>query len=1119
MTTSKINQHISRVCKLYLLFALWSITAYSQEPYEVPDVIPPSPNSAGLGKYGDVPTDLHHGTPNISIPLYEIIVDDIRVPISLSFHASGHKVGEQASWVGLGWSLNAGGVIGRSMRGKPDEDGYFYNMQEAMDWHDNGHLHHLWDVYVREYYPASLSIQLQTKAYDYLNGTLSHSSYIAYLDNVEASINEPELPQEHFDMKDWMHQVHTRNLDTQADIFNFNFPGNSGKFMFKPDGSIIQIPHQDIQIEVNSMSPSTPCQDCNGNISGFTVTDQSGKIYNFDKAERTDVGYPSRLGLDDPNIYQSSWHLSSITSQQSNKIVNFVYSGESNEPGDQMINQVEVETVSYNNNSFAALEGSSTNTDHTSVTHFVQYLEEISWDGGTIEFLTTSGRFDREAGIGRILDQVVIRNDLGELIKSYKFRYNPGTNVNVQSSTPEKNHLILHSISEVGKNGTEKPPYAFEYYNVSDLPDRDSFSKDHDGYFNEQNNSTLIPTYRNFMLNIVPRADRTPTAQASITGMLHEITYPTGGSTQFEYENHEYYNGFQALEAGEVVTAETCVNGIINPVLGIQGLTCVNTEVKTITIPTSAHNIKFVVQSLYDHSNTPTVNSGNYFIKIKEGSSVIYEWNSLASDANSSLLQPGNTYTIEAYTSNDYTQFSLDLRYNHTINVPNNEILGGLRVARITDILPGSNGTENNVRVKEYDYEIFEGSNIGTPSGLVLTNPEPSYLKESRKYTGGSYPTNFAYFQHGSSPGGAYELFGGGQVVYLQVTERYPGNGYTRYKYLHSPDQYDANLMELPINIVNYPQSTNMSSTAWKRGLLQKQATYNENGDIVQSIENQYTFPVIDSTYSFKYDILYDDQFGPLSTYTWSLDKQRSGWVKQLSQITKSYEGGSESTVESNTYYDSGSPTFVLPIRRDYLLDGLNDYYQTFSYLDDRINHIINPLTEISRYDPQDLLLEENAYSYHDGKVELIEKYIKGSTSPDYTTLLSHYKGLKASYIEDPSGVNIVYLWGYGGTLPVAKITNANYTNIENILGSSLSAIEDSYNNSFIRSQLLSLQSNLNNLQQMSIYLYEQGVGVTEEISPNGLVTTYHYDEFNRLYQIKDQNANVLKEYHYNYSN
>ena len=88
-------------------------------------VIPPSPDAASLGKYGSIPVGLHTGVPNISLPIFTIKQGSLEVPISISYHASGIKVSETASWVGLGWTLNAGGAVSRSVVGKSDEYGFF----------------------------------------------------------------------------------------------------------------------------------------------------------------------------------------------------------------------------------------------------------------------------------------------------------------------------------------------------------------------------------------------------------------------------------------------------------------------------------------------------------------------------------------------------------------------------------------------------------------------------------------------------------------------------------------------------------------------------------------------------------------------------------------------------------------------------------------------------------------------------------------------------------------------------------------------------------------------------------------------------------------------------------
>jgi hypothetical protein len=82
----------------------------------------PSPEAAALGKYGVWPVSQYTGVPNISVPIYNISINGFSLPISLSYHAGGVKIEDKASWVGTNWSLNASGMIGRTVVGLPDED-------------------------------------------------------------------------------------------------------------------------------------------------------------------------------------------------------------------------------------------------------------------------------------------------------------------------------------------------------------------------------------------------------------------------------------------------------------------------------------------------------------------------------------------------------------------------------------------------------------------------------------------------------------------------------------------------------------------------------------------------------------------------------------------------------------------------------------------------------------------------------------------------------------------------------------------------------------------------------------------------------------------------------------
>jgi len=104
-----------------ILFTCIGATALSQNDKTLPkSFIPPSPNAANLGLYTSVPVDAYSGLPGITVPIHTFKINGLNLNINLSYHAGGIRKSDEASWVGLGWSLNAGGVISRTKRGKDD---------------------------------------------------------------------------------------------------------------------------------------------------------------------------------------------------------------------------------------------------------------------------------------------------------------------------------------------------------------------------------------------------------------------------------------------------------------------------------------------------------------------------------------------------------------------------------------------------------------------------------------------------------------------------------------------------------------------------------------------------------------------------------------------------------------------------------------------------------------------------------------------------------------------------------------------------------------------------------------------------------------------------------------
>jgi hypothetical protein len=88
--------------------------------YSLPVITPKSPNVASFERYGEIPVAMSTGIPQVDIPLTEINVDGISLPVALSYHCNGYKPKDIASWAGYGWNLQVGGSITWEMQGLAD---------------------------------------------------------------------------------------------------------------------------------------------------------------------------------------------------------------------------------------------------------------------------------------------------------------------------------------------------------------------------------------------------------------------------------------------------------------------------------------------------------------------------------------------------------------------------------------------------------------------------------------------------------------------------------------------------------------------------------------------------------------------------------------------------------------------------------------------------------------------------------------------------------------------------------------------------------------------------------------------------------------------------------------
>ncbi|TVZ27851.1 hypothetical protein JM83_2917 [Gillisia sp. Hel_I_86] len=239
----------TNVCFLLVLFSCLSL--FSQQT--LPEVTPPSPTAFELGKYGDIPVGMFTGTANVNIPLYNFKSKNLSFPISLSYNNSGIRVNQVSSWVGLGWNLNIGGVITRTVKGHAD------------------------------------------------NTVGSNSSNRDFPDlEITEGVNNSKLNP---DVHKFLYQNSINGKDAEHDLYNFNFMGFQGQFVIDGYDRIVLL-NNDKALKITS----------SGSLDSttFQITDESGIKYTFSVVEESETISICNDAANAPRPI-TAWYLSQIT--------------------------------------------------------------------------------------------------------------------------------------------------------------------------------------------------------------------------------------------------------------------------------------------------------------------------------------------------------------------------------------------------------------------------------------------------------------------------------------------------------------------------------------------------------------------------------------------------------------------------------------------------------------------------------------------------------------------------------------------------------------------------------------------------------------------------------------
>lgn len=517
----------------------------------------PTPEASELGKYGQVPVSYFNGLPEISIPLYTLTCKDIELPLSLSYYAAGNKPDEHPGWVGLGWNLNAGGMITRIVNGIRDE-------------------------LCKEDYQKEVNINGPSgfeSGYYYRASDFNNDNWSTTLLQELAGTN----PLYHY-------------LDSQPDEFVFNFNGHSGSFFFVYENGQMQVKVKSKNGDILKVEPTLfagtvefPVFTNWAEYHKYGTTLKVFKTFRKFVITTTD-GYKYEFGGDIANIdfstinneitTASSWHLSKIISPTGN-FINFEYK----QGGNVYIQKKS--TYSYEsyspNNPNPCVVSKNDVVDGLSLTLIhPKYLSKIATSTGqTIRFIsskTTELDYDNWSTAysnyttvfnallssqaynswdsSRLNDHYYLELDriVVDSLKTIDFSYtkNRGQRLRLLG-------LSVVSYDNIDglpinlSDGITDSKYTF-YYNNTMLPPYNSRQTDNWGFYNNKSYSSI----NDYSTLFNARQPDLPYTKAEI---LEKIKYPTGGATEFEYELNTYSKVVSGLEISTNPFALTQVSG------------------------------------------------------------------------------------------------------------------------------------------------------------------------------------------------------------------------------------------------------------------------------------------------------------------------------------------------------------------------------------------------------------------------------------------------------------------------------------------------------------------------------------------------------------------------------
>ncbi len=1103
---------------------LLSFVLYSQEhPYDLPNIVPPSPTVANLMQFEEVPVDHYTGQPDISIPLFsKSIHQDLALNIALKYNTQGVKIDNRSGWTGTGWSLFAGGSISRTVRGLPDE---------IKDWKRKGIYH---------------------------NEDFWNYENLTDYQKAEFTWNALGTPYDHY--------------DAEFDLYQFSFLGISGRFIITKEGPQLLSNAANVKITKNQDMTS-------GSISSFIVTDANGYQYHFDVIEESTAepfsgsvpqgGSGNIPPIRNDEIYKvrSAWHLSKITTSNYKLLASFDYQDSLEE---YVTSYSEINYQISDPNQYY-LKENSYNTSvmkpqysfiSTRMNTTTKKLSKITFlDGVTIDFRLGGSHPETN---GSMLQHLLINSPDGRENKRFSLVYEQTDRlwltqvVETPSSGLSSKHILTYFEREkLASFNSDSDPWGYNYKPLVNANYEEDVIKsgllthittptggvkefvweEHTfGYrgayrlleadYVKNPNNTNTQFFTSDFTAISPFTSTTPTVLTTIVvDHAHHFKIKLSDITGFQHTNDYVKVTFSKTNTPE--------NGITLPL---------KNEYDYLDLEIGTYNV-FVQYIGY--------NIDPNFTEVHGTIQITYQ--SKIDGPLAEFMLGGGVRIKEIVFKNSPDATASEKRLFYSYQNPNNKMLS-------------SGSADVNV--------------LGSIKNEYQINASNFLFNGTENRAGSFFSMDITYDV--KSKGTRSRFTRDGYIGYKHIKISEVNKGYTVYRYTNSLDYpTPANVFSFPFwpaTNIDYKrgillkqeifdhedrklkeiENTRFSFTTNKLANLYKAA------DLLDCSERQFF-----DTYEWNRRGGTPEKNSPVCGMSackvsfsgcgilpniMMVRDVNFGWAQLKESLTRDYyydDFGVASVVETKTNYEYNTENYqpkkvTTTISRSGTIDTYVEdrYYAVGGYpttdftpLEQAMVTKMASLYKVNtpiyvQNHKNDTLISTVQYGYDEFLPNMVQpKRItssKGLTPKESRLTYHHYDSYgNPLEVSREDGVHIVYIWGYDYTRPLAKIVNSTYVGMPGDVTTMINNIVALSDTEVTRAEEQTIREQFDLLRDHEFFedaalisfTYDPLIGVTSQTDPRGYTMTYHYDDFNRLEFVKDAEGKLISENKYRYKN